>query len=230
MSKRNPMVSAIAALAQRTSGDTDATRQLQAELNRLHSRAEALDHVNASRSPLDTPAAHALKVAKMARSFSSEINAAITRAYTTLNNGTEDLQRRIADKVNFKIDAEDAREVRAVFRSMKSSERVAALNKLLKEGRGPELHAILSGSELTTGVDDAMRGAFRDSFVATHASAEMEEKARLGEVMENFDAAQRAASRFVTDLTDPGKLADIERADAQANAAGDAFNLAIAAQ
>lgn len=219
---RNPMASAIAAIVDRM-GEHPATVGVRGEAVRLRQRAEALDGVNLSRSPLDTPAAHALKVAKMARAFDKEITGAINRAWASHSESRRAIEERIAEKVNFKIDKEDAREIRAVFRSMKQEDRVEALGKLIKAGRGPELHAIVSGSELTTGIDDEMRFAFRDSFVAEHAAAEVEELDRANEAIETFGSAQRAAVRFVQELTDPGKLAAIEREDAAATAAGDAF-------
>lgn len=224
-------VSALAAILERVGTvQHPASTEMRGDVARLHAAAAALDNVRNNRSPLDTEAAHALKVAKQARKYDQEVTAIISRAGAAWRSGTETLQKRIAEKVNFKIDADDAREIRAVIRSMKPADRVAALDKLLKEGRAPELHAIISGSELTTGIDDGMRAAFRDSYVATHAAPEMAEQEALEQDFESLLAATRAAGSFVKDLTDPGKLAEIERADAQANAAGDAFNLAIAAQ
>jgi hypothetical protein len=220
------MAAAIAAIAERMA-DHPSTTGVRGEVLRLRQRAEALDGVNSSRSPLDTPAAHALKVAKMARTFDKEITAAINRALCAHGETKGNIERRITEKLNFKIDGDEAREVRAVIRSMKQTDRLKALDKLLEEGRGPELHAIISGSELTTGIDDGMRFAFRDSFVAKHAAAELAEQERLSEAMESFDAAQKAAARFVKELTDPDKLSQIERADAAAVAAGEAFNQSL---
>ena len=77
------MVKAMEAIAGRMLkdiGDDHRTGlQLQAEVNRLRMRAEALDNANARRSPLDTPAAHAIKIAKMARMDRAELGKRIWR-------------------------------------------------------------------------------------------------------------------------------------------------------
>jgi hypothetical protein len=228
----SPYVSALTAIAERVGklGDHKTGNQLLAQVNRLRNGATALDNVNTKRSPLDTPAAHALKVAKHARTYDKEITSALNHCIGAHQAFLDDINRRIADKVNFKIGDEDAREVRAVFRAMKHADRMKALDKLVKEGRGPELHAVVSGTELTTGIHENMRTAFRESFIAKHAAPELEERERINEAWESFMAAEKAAGRYVQELTDPGKLSAIERADADAREAGDSFTQALAPQ
>lgn len=229
--RKASQVSALAAILERVGAvKHPVATEMRGDVARLHAAAAALDNVRNNRSPLDTEAAHALKLAKQARRFDPQITAVINAAMERHRSASDNLRKRIDEKVNFKIDPDDAREIRAVFRSMKHAERVEALEKLLKNGRGPELHAIVSGTELTTGIDDKMRLAFRDSYVAKHAAEEMAEREALQEDLDSLLAATRAAGDFVKELTDPGKLASIERADAEANAAGEAFDQVFAAQ
>jgi len=223
---QNPNVNGIAAIVERMV-DHPATAAVRSEALKLRQRAVALDGMNSNRRPVDTPAAHALKVAKEARAFDKEVTTALNRALFSHGESRQRLERRIAEKVNFKIDGDDAREIRAVLRAMKPADRVKAVEKMVEEGRGPELHAVVSGTELTTGIHDNLRNAFRDKFVAKHAAPELEEQQRIEDALESFVAAQRAAGKFVRELTDPGKLADIERADAAAVAAAEAFSQSL---
>lgn len=222
----HPIVLALGAIADRMGrdmGDHSQSRQLLAEVNRLRGGADALDNVRASRSPLDTPAAHALKVGAMAKKFDREITAMLNRASQIMTAGAQDIQRRIDDKINLKPDA-FAAEIRAAFRSLGSKAQGDLINKLIKEGRGPELAAIVRAPSVLTGISDEQRAAYEIAMVTTHAAQEYEEREKLEEVFDSAMAASRAAAGIAKSFTDPGELARIEREAAEANAAGEAFN------
>jgi hypothetical protein len=229
----NPSVTAIAAVAERMIADMSdhaTARRLHAEVNRLRAGAEALDSVNSNRSPLDTPAAHALKAAEKARKFDREVTATLNRSAAIYGEALDDLRRRIDDKLNLKpVSDQEAREIREVFRGMGSKERAGLMKDLVDEGRGPELAALLNASSpILTGLSEPQRQMYREAFIAKHAAAELSEQERLGRVFEGVTAATRAAGEFVKLLTDPGTLADIERGAAAAAAAGDAFDQSLA--
>ena len=98
---------------------------------------------------------------------------------------------------------------------------------MIDEGRGPEFQAIRGGSALTTGIDDTTRAAFEESYIAKHAAAELDEKAMLDDVYQAYRAGDRAAVKFARELTDPGRIASIEREAAASDEAGAAFTQSL---
>ncbi len=223
---KNPMVSAIAAIAERMLadiGDHAAARQMQAQVTRLSQGATALDNVNANRSPLDTPAAHEIKVARLARTYDKEATATLNRALQIYAEGQADLARRIDAKVKLKSDA-FAEEIRTTFRGLDSKGRAQCINQLVEENGGPALAAILEGPSLLTGIPDEQKARYEQAILARHASAELNEREQLAGVFEAVGAATRAAGGLVKEFTDPNKLAEIERGAEAANAAGAAFD------
>lgn len=230
MSKRDtrgPMVKAIEAIAGRMlsnlGDDHHVGLLLQAEVKRLYAKAEALDSVNARRSPLETPAAHAMKVAKMARTFNSEITATINRAGQVWSTGFKDVERRISEKVDLRPDA-FASEIRTAFRGMHGKARAALIKQLVEENRGPELAAIVKAPSILSGIGDQERQNYEKMIVARHAGAEVDEIAKLEDVFSAVSAAAGAAESMVKDFTNPAKLAEIEREAAASEAAGVAFS------
>ncbi|MFC4593509.1 hypothetical protein ACFO3E_04805 [Sphingobium tyrosinilyticum] len=205
-------------------GDQHPTaRQLQAEANRLRLGAEALDRASANRSPLDTPEAHALKVAKMARKLDSEVKAYFNRSAQIWAAGRSDVQQRIDDKVNLRPDA-FASEIRAAFRSLPVKKQGQLIQDLVDGNRGPELAAIVRAPSVLTGITDAQRQAYEQMIVAKHAAAEQDELAQVDEIYEAVSTMSRAAGDMARSFIDPGALSNIERADAAASEARSAFD------
>lgn len=227
---RNHRALSLEAVAGRISkvlGDNHKTgQQLQAEVTRLSRAADALDRLNQTRNPLDTPAAHAMKVAKSARTFSQEVTATFNRAVKVWGAAYGDLQARIIDKTNLRPDA-FAGEIRAAFRTMSSKQKMDLIQELIEENRGPELAAIVKAPSMLTGISEEQKQSYEKSFVARHASAELDELAKLEETWSAVIAATNVGADFAADLTNPAKLSAIETAAATADAAGEAFNQAL---
>lgn len=209
--------------------DHDTARRMNAEVNSIRLKAEALDRVARTRSPLDTPAAHALKVAKMARTFNSEVTAMINRAGRLWAEGNNDAQRRIDEKVNLKPDA-FASEIRSAFRGMTPRAKGDLINRLVKENRGPELAAIVKAPAVLTGISDEARASYEKMILSVHASDELEELAKLEDVFGAVSAVSKAASSFVSDLTNPATIAAIESQATAANEASEAFSQSFTQQ
>jgi hypothetical protein len=223
------MVKAIEAIGERMHRDLPdhaTARQLRAEVNAVRLKAEALDRVSRTRSPLETPAAHVVKVANLSRSFDREVTAMLNRAARTWGDGIMDAQRRIDDKVNMKPDA-FAGEIRAAFRGLNSKAKVQLVQQLVDQNRGQELAAIVKAPAILTGISEQERESYAKMIYSRHASAEMDELAKLEQFFEAVTAVSRAASTMVKDLTDPVKLAQIERDAAEADAAAAAFTQSL---
>lgn len=229
MHRPHPRVKALAAIAERMLGDMEgnaAARRIHAEANRLRAGADALDRAAANRNPLDTPEAHIKKIATMARKLDQEITASINRAGAAFHDGMQDVQRRIDEKVDLKPDA-FAAEIRATFRTLSAEEKGKLVKNLVDGNRGPELAAIVKAPSVLTGISDERRAAYEASIVGKHAAAEVQERERLNDVFDALSTATRTAIQFVTSLTDPGRVAAIERGEAAASAAGEAFNQSL---
>lgn len=226
---RDPKISALIAIAERMVRDMEGhptARQLQAEVNRLRNGAEALDNVNGNRNPVDTDAAHAVKVANMARKFDREITAAMNRMGEITRGGVQDAQRRIDEKIDLRPNA-FAQEIRSAFRALDSKGKAKLIGELVEQNRGPELAAIVKAPSVLTGISDEQRAVYEKMIVSKHAPAELDEQAGIESVFEQGFTAANVAISLVKSLTDPGKLAAIERRQAAANAAGEAFNQSL---
>jgi hypothetical protein len=226
---RHPIVKAIehmAGVITRDLPDHSGARQIQAELNRLRLTAEALDNLNRNRSPLDTPAAHALKVGKRAKAFNSEVTNTLNRGLQIWAAARVAAEKRIAEKVDLKPNA-FAQEIRTAFRALDSQKQLELLSEWIKENKGPEMAAIVEAPSFLAGIDDKRKAAFKKAIIGRHAGAELDEIEKLDALSETFNAATKAAGDFATGLTDPAALSDIERRAAEADAADEAFNQSL---
>jgi uncharacterized phage infection (PIP) family protein YhgE len=221
-------VKTIAHLAEKVGkmGDSPTARGLQAEINRLRAGAEALDNVNANRSPVDTEAAHALKVAQLARQLDKQITTVINRSGEIMRDGLANLQGKIDAKIDLKPDA-FAAEIRTAFRGLNATEKGDMIAALVKENRGPELAAIVKAPSVLTGITDEQKARYEEAIIATHAAPELEARATLSDAFDIVAAASSSASNLVKDLTDPHKLAEIERGDASAREAAAIFTQSL---
>lgn len=219
-------IEAIAKRMVRELGDNPAALRLQSEAKRLQEGTAALDNVNAHPSPLDTPDGHALKVARLAKKLDAQITDSINRAGDILRDGLSDAQRRIDEKVDLRPNA-FASEIRAVFRGLSSTAKAAMINDLVVSNRGPELAAIVKAPLVLTGITEDRRETYERMILSKHASAELNEQAKLEEVHHAFMRAEQAASRFVQGLTDPKRVANIESNEARAIAASEGFERSL---
>lgn len=218
---------AIAARMTKGLPDHPTARALQSEVTRLANGATALDNARASRSPLDTAEAHALKVGKMSKAFDRSVTDTIARAGAAFRAGLQDAQRRIDQKVNLVPDA-FAQEIRAAFRNMDGKAKAKLVNQLVEENRGPELAAIVKAPAILTGISEEQRASYEKMIISRHAGDELDEITNIEEVFSAVLTATETAGNLSKRFSDPVELAKIERADSAAKAAGDAFEQSLA--
>ncbi len=145
----HPTARALEAIAERMVRDLpnhSSAKSMQGVINRLAQGAMALDGVHQNRSPLETGAAHALKVAKMARQLDKEVTVSINRLGEAHRVGREAVQRRIEEKVNLKPDA-FAAEIRAAFRTLSARDKAALVNQACERKSRPGAGGDRQGSE-----------------------------------------------------------------------------------
>lgn len=207
-------------------GDNATALNMLALTNRLALGATALDNVRASRNPLDTPEAHALKVAKLAKKYDSEAAEAINRFGSIVHAHNQDLQSRIDQKINLKPDA-FASEIRSAFRTLSRQEKVKLLGELVEGNRGPELAAIVKAPAVLTGISELEQSNFEKAIISRHAPAELEERQWIDELFENCMTVVNQSFAVARDFVDPSELQRIESAEAASNAAGEAFSASL---
>jgi hypothetical protein len=192
----------------------------------LVERWEALHVLRTTRDPTQTDAAHAKRVQLAVAKFAKDTEAALVRMNKSWANGFENIDARIRAKTKLNPDPAYASEIRHLYRSMSSSERVKLLSELIEGGRGPELAAIISAPKSLTGLPDQQRRQYEAAFISRHAPDEIREQEALQEV---FDAAlviEREARGFAAAHSDPRRLEEITRAEAAAAAAQARFDKA----
>lgn len=227
---RTHHASAIAALAGRLSamGDNAVVREMRAEVDAIAKAATDLDAAHANHSPLMTPAAHAVKVAKQAREFDKQAAASLNRILPAYGRAQQDVERRILEKINLRPN-EFASEIRTAFRHLNSKKKSELITQLVKEGRGPELAAIVEAPSVLTGIGDEEKARYKAMMVETHAADLLNELELIRSAFNEADTAITTAGQMVRALTDPNKLAEIERDHAAAAAADAAFAQSVRA-
>jgi hypothetical protein len=227
-----PKVRALQALAQHLterlpSGDGhDAWRALHGEVTRLASTAEALRNLHATRNPTETDAAHVKRVATAAAKFAKESEAALARANAHLQTGLATIAQRVKAKVRLVPDAY-ASEIRAAYRAMPEQEKLATLKELVDGNRGPEFAAIIKAPRTLTGLPEAQRKQYEDSFISTHAPEEMRAEEALMDAFEHALTSTRTAGEVARTYSNPAALAEITRAETAAAAAAKAFDITV---
>lgn len=218
----HPYVSAIATITERVS----EASPLRGDMNSLRMAAEALDSVRLSRSPLDTPAAHVLKVAKKAKQFREQATASFNRAAETYASRLRDIEQRIDSKVSLKPN-EYGEEIRRRYRELDGKARSQFIKEMIDSNDAASLAAITRAPPVLSGHSKEQLAAFEQAIIKEHAAPELAERDALIETFDSVSAAVGAADKFAKELTDPATLSEIERADAEATAAGEAFSAAM---
>ena len=204
-----------------------ATRRMHSEIVRLQNGAAALEKLAATRNPLDTSAAHEKRVATAGHKYSEEIKVSLQRLSGIVQVGAQDVELRIAQKVNLVPDG-FAAEIRSAFRSMNTSERLKLLGELATDNRGSELAAIVKAPSILTGIDDALKEKYSQLIASTHAPDESQEYARLMDALEAGIVSTRLGDQVVEAYLDPASLASIESGESAARAADASFANALA--
>ena len=121
---------------------------------------EALESIRKNRNPTDTAAGHLNRASK---AYTSMIEAAARNHDATLNTIKGRLVE-IADQVEASLGLQvshDAAEIRKALRAMTPEARGKAIQAAIDTKDGAIMHAVFTGREITTGVNDVQRNSFR---------------------------------------------------------------------
>lgn len=121
---------------------------------------EALEAIRKNRNPADTASAHLNRASK---AYSTMLEAAARNHDATLNTIKGRLVE-IADQVEVSLGLQvshDAAEIRKALRAMTPEARGKAIQAAIDSKDGAIMHAVFTGREITTGVNDVQRNSFR---------------------------------------------------------------------
>lgn len=226
-------VRALATIADRMLGRMaghSAAQRLHAGVNRLRQAAEALDEISAKRNPNETPEAHVKRISARARQFGRDALTEFNRSAAILREAREDAQRRINDKTDLRPPSEAAqREIRERFSALSREAKVNLMQEWIETKQGPTLAAIVKApAPFLTGLSAVELAQYEKAMVAKHAPAELDELAGLESVFEEAVlVAMRTAGEIAKAFDNPTKVAQIEREEAEADAAEAAFNQSL---
>jgi hypothetical protein len=225
-----PLAQAIAAMAGRIAdraGNSHAAKLIYEEAKGVGTAAEGLSLLAAQRRPTETRAAHLKRVTAAAKLFLAKSDGARERAAKAGFAGKQDVQRRIDERVRL-VPNEYATEVRAGFRMLDREGKLAALQRMVEENSGPELAAIVRVPPIAVGLNSAAEQAQWEKVItAKHAAAELDEMAAIDAAWEAMAIIGRTSYELVKSLDDPLEMARIEQAEAEADAAVEAFNQSL---
>lgn len=192
-------------------------------IQHMEQRAAALDKVRLSRHPLDTEAAHVRKVAKAAqkmRNESTEIRSRINIVYSQAAAEIVDAIDKQAGLVEGKYDAE----IRAAFLKMSDTKRSETLTKALKEGNSEIIAAVCNAPSILSGVDEVLKANMLDGIRKLKSADLLEDFDELNEALHTASAAGRVTDAMFQDNYDSQKMAEIDKLEAEAEAAQAALN------
>ena len=223
----NPQITAIAHIADRiTKGLPDSghdhTRKLYSNVARLALALESVATLNNTPSPTEALGAHAKRVMTAAAKLAESVTKARERLHEITREGLTEIDARIAQKVKLIPDG-FAAEIRAQFRIMDSKAQFKLLGELVDKNRGPELAAIVKAPRILTGLDEEIAARYTQVLIEKHAPEEAAEQAALLAALPTALLAAETAGKAAQMYTDPQQLAAIEKGEAAAAAAMDAF-------
>lgn len=183
----------------------------------------ALVAMDATRDPTQTAAANDRRIINGAAKLKENREQTVVRLHSKLASLLRDIQGRIDQKVKLTPDGY-AQEIRASLRAMSVPDRMRTLAQLAAGNNGPALAAMTEAPAMLTGLTVEQQKQFRDLIVETHAKAEKAEEAELLAAFSGCLSAADVAEALANDLSNPNRLADIERGVSAASAAEAAFN------
>lgn len=184
---------------------------------RVAASIDGLEELARTRSPSETPEAHALRVANAAKKLDQNLS----QARETFNNNTTQAWAAFADKLAqaTKLDRETphAAEIRAYFRSLKTTEeRLERINEAVKSRDSATLSALVNGPDYLSGVDKAMRDKFIADYQREVAPDLVAEIDAFTEADQSAQEVLRIAQKSVREAFDPSYVEKILTDEAKA--------------
>lgn len=204
-------------------------RSAWAEVLRIDQAVSALTNIVKTRSPTETPDAHFKRVSATTQRLKLELSNAEERLRRVGMEGAQDIDSRINQALGLNENAYAA-EFRQVLRTMSSEERNAALRKMIDAHNGEGLAAVLNAPGMLSGIDDAQREDYRESYVQSRAPALIAERDLLTSTIADVSTVIGTARRAVSDYSDPNRLKEIEDAERLTAIEQDRFNRAFAGE
>ncbi|WRH61574.1 MAG: hypothetical protein RSE12_14505 [Fuscovulum sp.] len=189
--------------------------------HRLAASVDNLEELARTRSPSETPEAHAMRVAAAARKLTGNMAEVQAKLNQNLNQKAGEFTARISAATGLGQETPHAPEIRAYFRSLSPQDRTTHLAQAIKDRDTTTLAAIMSGPEYLAGLDKQMKDRFLDMYqreVAPELVADWETYVEADQDAQHVLAVARQAAE---QAFDPAHVAEILSKDAEAKAAGE---------
>jgi hypothetical protein len=132
---------------------------LQAQ-RRMVESLEALEEVRKSRNPADTASGHLKRASEAYERMAAKSARNADEAIDKIAARRREVDQQVEATLGLHSSL-DAAEIRSVLRGMSSGDRGKAIQAAIDSKDGAVLHAVFTGRELSTGVNDAQRKSVR---------------------------------------------------------------------
>lgn len=199
--------------------------ELVAGGRKVASMLAALEDIAGKRNPIETPEAHALRLAKSADRLLAQVKAAEDADNGARTRAAQDIQARL-DARTLLIDSPRGAEIRAWFRGLPSEERHAAMQAGIEARDGDMLGALLGAPSYLAGLSREQSERYRLHFERQVAPEIADEWDELLAADEAAATVRRVAREAAQEARDPAYIARIEADKVAAEAAQGSFDTA----
>jgi hypothetical protein len=201
-------------------------QSLLVEQRRILNAVDGIASMRQNPNSLETPAAHALKLSKAAAKLQSESANIKNKVLQTYLSYDIELGDAINDRLGIK-ENHYAPEIRAMYRSLNSKERLDLISEAIANNDGPTFAAIMLAPSAVTGIPAAMKADLTNNYYLKAAPDLYQEKLDLKDAVEGMMATIRAAEGISNEVQNPEVIRKIENEVQQAQAATNQFNSAL---
>lgn len=185
-----------------------------------------LDELRVNRSPMDTPATHAKKVAKAVDDAQRNITPSVTNARNAIAGEIKSIDAELDAAAGLKANPRFENAVLARFQSMKPADHAGAIDKMIAAGDMASLATLIDAPAIVSGIDTGLQSTIRDRVLRKIAPGKLAERAELVKAdgklqvafnrsLGDFDRLKAGCNRFD---------AAVAAAEALANRAPSGFN------
>lgn len=208
--------------------ESSYAKNLVTAQRRLLNAIEGITQMNETRNSLETPAAHAVKIAKAASKLAAEAGKIKETAYQEYMQYSVSLTTAIHERAGVQ-ENKYASEIRAAYRALPFDERMPFIQKMIEQVDGASFAAIMQAPALLTGIDPEMNRQLTEAFYLKAAPDLYQEKQDLNEAMDCVAASLKIVEGDTRAYQDPELINRVDSEVKLSAEAADRFNAALAA-
>ena len=229
--KHSAPINAILKRQREANAKRENTYSLQhtVQIAQIAKAVESLENLSINKSPIDTDAAHTLKLAKATENLKLKAQKMREDAHETYRSGLMDIESAIKKQAGLIADS-NASEIRQALRMMKPEERHEALNNALKNGEGVIIAAIVDAPTLLTGIDPKLASRYQESLERMKAPDLVADRDSLNDSFTTALTVLKSVDNAINAGFDREKLQEISASEKRHQEAAMGFENAIAGE